>query len=79
MGSSTKTVGTCVKCKRRSGAKWKRFKGGSVHLVFWCDFCQKQVGMPIQKSRARLVYVRETYEHACARLTVENDSTWSLL
>jgi hypothetical protein len=68
----------CTRCKKHATGqpRWRRFKNGSVHLVWWC--CGKQCGDPIPKREASS-FGLESYEQAVARLTVEHDQTWPSL
>ena len=54
--------------------KWRRFKNGTVHLVWWC--CDRQAaGNPIPKKYATELGA-EPYGLAWTRLTMEHDQTW---
>lgn len=69
------TAERCLKCRRLiTTADWRRFSNGSVHLVRVC--CGTWKGNPLPKTEAIKFGCLETYERACARLTVANDSTW---
>lgn len=65
----------CRRCQREvvGQPRWRRFKNGSIHLVWWC--CGRQVGDPLPKREASRFGI-ESYEQALARLTVEHDNTW---
>lgn len=57
-------------------AQWRRFKNGSVHLVWWC--CGKQVGDPLPKERWAEFDI-DPYEVAVARFTIAHDESWTLV
>jgi hypothetical protein len=55
--------------------QWFQQRGGSVHLGWFC--CGKAVQGPIPQKDAKY-YDIESYEHAVARLTVQQDATWAV-
>ena len=65
----------CERCQRAvTGVpQWKRYRNGSVHLVWMCG--GHQVGGPIPQ-REHVKYAMEPYAQAHARLTVAHDQTW---
>lgn len=66
---------TCRGCGLRvKTVRWRRFKNGTMHLVWFC--CGKQAaGNPLPKHYARLFDV--VPEHvAHARLTLESGEGW---
>lgn len=68
---------TCRRCQRPvESAAWRRFKNGSVHLVWWCGECERQAaGNPLPKEWAGRFNL-ESFETAQARLTLASGVGW---
>ena len=66
----------CRRCKNTiPRPTWRRYKNGSVHLLWQCECGITGAQQPIP-ARLAEAYGLESKDQAMARLSVEADKTW---